>query len=77
LRRLKKQKPEPGQSDLGNTSPQAQNVAGLSRFDTEDVSPRAQSTSGSYLIKATEERYTVKKQINQSAKKEAKVPTSI
>ena len=46
MRRLKKQKPEPGRSDLGNTSPQAQSTAGSSRLDVEDVSPQAQSTAG-------------------------------
>jgi hypothetical protein len=49
--RPKKQKPEPGQSNLENTSPQAWNTVGLSQPDVEDVFPQAQSTAGPYLIK--------------------------
>jgi hypothetical protein len=51
MRRPKKQKPEPGRSDLGNTSPQARSTVGLSRLDVEDVSPQAQSTAGPYMTK--------------------------
>jgi hypothetical protein len=77
VRRLKKQKPEPGRSDLGNTSSQAQSTAGSSRLDVEDVSPQAQSTIGPYLRKSSRRRIHGQKQINQSAKEETKIPTSI
>jgi hypothetical protein len=52
----KKQKPEPGRSNLGNTSPQARSTVGLSRLDVEDVSPQAQSTAGPYLTKSSRRR---------------------
>jgi hypothetical protein len=77
LRRLKKQKPGPGRSDIGNVSPQAQSTTGLSQLDAEDFSPRAQSTAGSYLTKSNRRKIHGQKQINQSAKEEAKIPTSI
>jgi hypothetical protein len=51
VRRPKKQKPEPGRSDLENTSPEARSTVGLSRLDVEDVFSQAQSTAGPYLTK--------------------------
>jgi hypothetical protein len=56
VRRLKKQKPEPGRSDLGNTSPQAWSTVRTSQLDVEDVSPQAQSTAGLYLTKSSQRR---------------------
>jgi hypothetical protein len=48
---LEKQKPEPGQSDLENSSLQDQSTFGLSRLDVEDVFPQSQSTAEPYLTK--------------------------
>jgi hypothetical protein len=51
VHRPKKQKPEPGQFDLENTSPQDQSTVGLSRLDVEDVFPKAHSTAEPYLTR--------------------------
>jgi hypothetical protein len=51
VHRPEKQKPEPSQSDLKNTSPQDQSTIGLSRLDVEDVFPQAQSTIEPYLTR--------------------------
>jgi hypothetical protein len=51
VHRLEKQKPEPGRSNLENTSPQDQNIVGLSRLDVEDVFPQAHSTTEPYLTR--------------------------
>jgi hypothetical protein len=51
VHRLVKQKPEPVQFDLENTSPQDQNTVGSSRLDFEDVSPQAQNTIEPYQKK--------------------------
>ena len=51
MHRPEKQKPEPGRSDLENTSLQDQSTVGLSRLDVEDVFPQAQSTVKPYLTR--------------------------
>jgi hypothetical protein len=51
VHRPMKQKPEPGRSDLENTSLQDQSTVRLSRLDVEDVFPQAQSTAEPYLTK--------------------------
>jgi hypothetical protein len=77
VRRPKKQKPEPGRSDLENTSLQDQSTVGLSRLDVEDVFTQAQSTAGPCLTKQSRRDTWLKTKVDQPAKEETKLPTNI